>query len=58
MNLLIGLLILIALSVIAQVWIAVPYGITTGMNPAIVFTIAVVFNFIPIPLILKLISMI
>lgn len=47
-------LILIFLSVVGQVWIAVPYGIAVGMNPLAVFTITVIFNFIPIPIILKL----
>ena len=50
----IELLILIFLSVVAQVWIAVPYGIAAGMNPLVVFAVTVTFNFIPIPLILKL----
>ena len=54
MELLIQILILIFLSIVTQVWIAVPYGIAAGLNPAAVFVIAVVFNFIPVPLILKL----
>jgi uncharacterized membrane protein len=54
MGLLIQILILIFLSIVAQALIAVPYGIAAGLNPAVVFVIAVVFNFIPVPLILKL----
>jgi len=48
------LLTLIILSATAQVWVAVPYGIAAGVNPFLVFSIAVIFNFIPVPLILKL----
>ena len=48
------LLILIFLSIAAELWVAIPYGIAVGMDPMIVFATAVAFNFAPVPLVVKL----
>jgi uncharacterized membrane protein len=48
------LLIVIFLSIVAELWVAIPYGIAVGIDPIIVFATAVAFNFAPVPLVVKL----